>query len=80
MTVDQHRDAVALERAIVAMGGVVDQPADGSGMVSATLTAAQLMQVIHDNTVMWADRWGPPGYDNGQFLRKLYEQALTIEG
>lgn len=63
MLVDKQRDAAALERFIVDVGGVLEAPAGGGVVLQATLTPAQLMAVMRENTVLWIDLASEPEYD-----------------
>jgi hypothetical protein len=63
MLVDKHADAALLELRIQQIGGVLDAPAAGGVVLSATLTPDQLMTIARDNKVLWIDEWFAPQYD-----------------
>ncbi len=63
MLVDKQIDATPLEQRIQALGGVLDAPAGGGVVLSATLTPEQLIKVARDNGVLWIDEWSAPEYD-----------------
>ncbi len=53
----QHKAVVA--QAIRALGGVVNHATAGKLLLEATLTPAQLFDVVTWNEVLFVDRWGP---------------------
>jgi hypothetical protein len=63
MLVDKHRDAASIEERIIQVGGVLDAPAAGGVVLSATLTPGQLLTIARENTVLWIDEWSAPQYD-----------------
>ena len=76
-------DAASLERMILEIGGELNMASDGGSLVSATLTPAQLMRVANQNTVVWIDRWTPPGLDMNNARSQsgaTYVQGLDIDG
>ncbi len=46
-----------------ALGGIVHSPLDPSFLVTATLTAAQIVALAHSDDVQWIDRWSAPQDD-----------------
>jgi len=57
--VDWQNDHRALEDAIIDLGGTIDNVPEGSMLIEATLTGAQLLEAAALNTVLWIDRWTP---------------------
>ncbi|MEM7202564.1 MAG: hypothetical protein AAF628_20015 [Planctomycetota bacterium] len=82
---DQHGDEAGLERRIERMGGVVEERALRGGLIRARLSHGQLLQVAHDDAVLWLDRWTPPGKDMHNALRQagvvqLHSLPIPIDG
>ncbi|MEM7201917.1 MAG: S8 family serine peptidase [Planctomycetota bacterium] len=63
LLVDRRADDAALERDIARVGGTVDSPALGGGLLTATLNVGQLLQIAQLDTVLWIDRWTAPEVD-----------------
>ncbi|MEM7199143.1 MAG: S8 family serine peptidase [Planctomycetota bacterium] len=85
LVVDRRADDGVLEQFITQIGGTVDAPAMGGGMVSASLDRGQLLRVAHHDSVMWLDRWTEPGVDMNNALvqsgaRELHNLGAPIDG
>jgi hypothetical protein len=65
--IDRQR---ALGAAIEALGGRVEVTTGGGFRMEATLTAAQLAALIHDDRVQYVDRWGGPGGTDMEHVRE----------
>ncbi|MEM7205013.1 MAG: S8 family serine peptidase [Planctomycetota bacterium] len=76
LLVDRRRDEAALERFVTQVGGRVDMPAMGGGVMHATLTPAQLLAVASHETALWIDRWTAPEVDMDNALVQSGAQAL----
>jgi len=61
--VDPKHDENALVAAIQANGGTMWRWAGGNLLIEADLTAAQLTRVAREDTVLWIQKWQPPGND-----------------
>ncbi|MFN3244187.1 MAG: S8 family serine peptidase [Planctomycetota bacterium] len=60
---DKHADKPSLRRAIVAIGGVVDDLHHGGLLMTATLTGPQLLQTLSFDQVLWINAWSAPQED-----------------
>jgi hypothetical protein len=65
----ERQDAVA--RLVRRLGGQVDLIEGGGLRVEATLTPAQLQQVVRANEVQFIDRWGGPGEMDMNIVRDI---------
>ena len=63
VVVDKRRDKPGLARQVAAVGGRIDDFMEGSLLMQATLTSAQLLRVARLDEVLWIDRWGAPEDD-----------------
>ncbi|MEM7587853.1 MAG: S8 family serine peptidase, partial [Acidobacteriota bacterium] len=53
------------------LGGAVELVEGGGVRVEASLTQAQLLEVVHDNRVLFIDRWGGPGELDMDIVREV---------
>ncbi|MEC7584376.1 MAG: S8 family serine peptidase [Planctomycetota bacterium] len=63
VVVDKRQDKPGLMAKIAGIGGQIDNEQDGSILLEATLTGAQLQQVAQFDEVLWIDRWTATDYD-----------------
>lgn len=61
----------ALAEQIRALGGQIDLIEPGGLRIEATLSAAQLAQVVRDDAVQYIDRWGGPGETDMDLVREV---------
>ncbi len=68
--VSEPSHKAVLAEQIASVGGIVDSPDAGKRMVVATLTSAQLQQVVRFDEVLFIDRWGTmePDMDNARVV------------
>jgi len=63
VVVDKRTDKPGLVQKIQGIGGVVDHEQEGSLLLEATLTSAQLLQTLRFDEVLWIDPWSAPEND-----------------